>query len=96
MSFGIIHRFKGGTREQYENTVKVVHPDEGKRLPEGQTLHIAGQTADGWVVVAVHDSKASWEHFRDTTLMPNMAQIKNGMPGPPEEIEFEVHKVQTD
>jgi hypothetical protein len=95
MSFGIVHRFAGGTQEQYENTIKVVHPDGGKWLPEGQTLHVAGLSDDGWVVVAVRHSQASWEHFRDTTLMPGLAKVQNGLPGPPEEIAFEVRKFQT-
>lgn len=95
MSFGIIHRFAGGTQEQYVNTLKVVHPDGGKRLPEGQTIHIAGTTDDGFIIVAVHDSKASWERFRDTILGPGMAKVENGLPGPPVELEFEVQNVQT-
>jgi hypothetical protein len=95
MSFGIMHRFPGGTQEQYENTVKVVHPDGGKKLPEGQTVHIAGATSDGWLIVAVHDSKASWEHFRDEILGPGLAQVENGLAGPPQETEFEVSTVQT-
>ncbi len=95
MSYGIIHRFPGGTQEQYENTIKVVHPDGGKGLPDGQTLHLAGSTGDGWIVVAVHDSKAGWERFRDTTLVPGLAKVSNGLPGPPEETSFEVVKVQT-
>jgi len=41
--------------------------------------------------VAVHDSKESWEQFRDTTLMPRMqAGIDGGFAGPPEETGFEV------
>jgi hypothetical protein len=44
---GIILRFRGGTHEQYENAVKVVHPDGGKALPEGQLLHLAGPAEDG-------------------------------------------------
>ena len=95
MSFGIIHRFAGGTQEQYENTIKIVHPDQGKKLPEGQTLHVAGPTNDGWLVMAIHDSQETWEHFRDTTLVPGLAQIDDGLPGPPEEIPFEVYKFQT-
>jgi hypothetical protein len=95
MSFGIIHRFAGGTREQYENTIKVVHPDGGKKLPEGQTLHVAGPTDDGWLVMAVHDSQATWESFRDTILVPGLAKVDNGLPGPPEEVSFEVYKLQT-
>lgn len=45
-TFGIIHRFKGATVAQYENAVKVVHPDGGKGLPPGQTYHAAGPTDD--------------------------------------------------
>jgi hypothetical protein len=95
MSFGIIHRFAGGTQEQYENSIKAVHPDGGKKLPKGQTLHVAGPTSDGWVIVAVHDSQATWEDFRDNILGPGLAQVDNGLPGPPDETSFEVYKVQT-
>jgi hypothetical protein len=94
MSFGIIHRFPGGTKEQYDNGIKVVHPNGGRDLPAGQTLHVAGATAEGWVIIAVHDSQASWETFRDSVLMPGLASVENGLP-PPEETTFEVDKVQT-
>lgn len=94
-AFGIIHRFSGGTREQYENSLKAVHPDGGKMLPPGQTLHVAGATEDGWIIVAVHDSKESWERFRDDTLVPGLPQVENGLQGPPEETTFEVNRVQT-
>jgi hypothetical protein len=90
-TFGIIHRFKGATTEQYENTVKVVHPDGGKGLPPGQTRHVAGPTEDGFVVVAFWDSEASWVQFRDETLLPGLAKIENGLAGPPEETSFKVH-----
>lgn len=94
-TFGIIHRFRAGTREQYENALKIVHPDGGKALPEGQLLHLAGPTEDGWLVIAVHDSRESWERFRDETLLPGLASVENGLPGPPEETTFEVQKFQT-
>jgi len=93
--FGIIHRFAGGTREQYENAIKAVHPNGGKGLPAGQTLHVAGPTADGWVIVAVHDSAESWERFRDDVLVPGLAGVENGLVGPTDETTFEVHRVQT-
>lgn len=94
-TFGIIHRFPGGTREQYENALKVVHPDDGKALPEGQLLHLAGPTDDGWLIVAVHDSQASWERFRDNTLLPGLASVEEGLPGPPDEMTFEVQTFHT-
>ena len=41
--------------------------------------------------MAVHDSKESWERFRDQTLMPRMqAGIEGGFASPPEETEIDV------
>lgn len=94
-TFGIIHRFRGGTREQYENTLKVVHPNNGEALPDSQLLHLAGPTQDGWLVMAVHDSRESWERFRDGTLVPGLASVENGLPARPEETTFELYKFQT-
>jgi sarcosine oxidase gamma subunit len=94
-TFGIVHRFPGGTREQYEKVLEVVHPDGGKALPEGQLLHLAGSTPDGWLVMAVHESRESWERFRDDTLMPGLAGVDDGLPGPPEEMTFDVQVFQT-
>lgn len=94
MAFGIVHRFPGGTKEQYEAALAVVHPSDGS-LPEGQRYHIAGATDDGWIVIALHDSRRSWERFRDETLMPGLEQLGDqGFSGPPDEITFETHKVQ--
>ena len=45
--------------------------------------------------MAVHASKASWEPFRDSNLMPQMKQgIAGGCNGPPQETPFEVHNLQ--
>jgi hypothetical protein len=94
MAFGIIHRFPGGTKEQYEASVAVLHPSDGS-LPDGQIFHAAGATTDGWAVIAVHESKASWESFRDGTLIPLMQKgIEGGLAGPPQETEIELSTVQ--
>ena len=90
MAYGIVHQFAGGTKEQYEAAVAAVHPSDGS-LPEGQVSHVAGPSADGWTIVAIHDSKESWEKFRDGTLMPRFeAGIDGGFAAPPEETTFEV------
>jgi len=92
MAFAIIHFFPGGTQKQYEATVKVAH---GGKLPEGQTFHAAGASPGGWTIFAIHDSKASWEKFRDTTLVPAMqAGIEGGFEGPPEETEIDLFSVE--
>jgi hypothetical protein len=94
MSYGIIHHFPGGTKEQYEASLAAVHPSRDT-LPEGQTFHMAGPVDGGWTIVAVHESRASWEKFRDEILMPAMqAGIDGGFANPPEETTFEVHNLQ--
>ncbi len=45
--------------------------------------------------MAVHDSKESWERFRDDVLMPRMQQgIKGGFTTQPQETTFDVHNLQ--
>jgi hypothetical protein len=88
MAYVIVNDFDGGTRAQYDATIKVVHPPDG--LPTGQTQHYAGPSATGWVVIAVWDSKGAWEHFLDETLLPGLQGLDGaGLPGPPGITEFE-------
>lgn len=90
MAYGVIHFFKGGTEAQYMASVGAVHPTDGS-LPAGQVAHVAGPSAGGWTIFAMHDSKETWESFRDSTLMPRMQQgIPGGFTEPPQETVFEV------
>jgi hypothetical protein len=94
MAYGIVHHFPGGTKEQYEASLAAVHPSRDS-LPKGQIFHAAGAAAGGWTIVAVHDSKESWERFRDGILMPRIQQgIKGGFTTPPQETVFEVHNLK--
>jgi hypothetical protein len=93
MAYALVHHFPGGTKEQYEASIAAVHPGKG-RLPEGQIFHAAGPAPGGWTIMAVHESKASWERFRDGTLTPKMQQgIKGGFTTPPQETAIEVYKL---
>ena len=95
MAYGIIHRFAGGTEDQYRASLAAVHPSDGS-LPEGQVFHAAGPSDDGWVIVAIHESKNSWENFRDGTLMPRLqAGVEGGFQVPPQESGFEVSNQQS-
>jgi hypothetical protein len=95
MTYTIVHHFPGGTKEQYDATVAALHPGKDT-LPKGQIFHAAGAWAGGWSVVAVHDSKESWEQFRDGTLMPRMKQgIKGGFATPPQEMSFDAYTVKS-
>ena len=95
MAYGIVHRFAGGTEDQYRASLAAVHPSDGS-LPEGQVFHVAGPSDDGWVIVAIHESKNSWENFRDGTLMPRLqAGVEGGFQVPPQESGFEVSNQQS-
>ena len=94
MAYGIVHHFPGGTKEQYEATLAAVHPSRD-RLPDGQIFHAAGASPGGWTIVAIHESKESWERFRDSTLMPRLQQgVSGGFTTPPQETAIEVHNLQ--
>jgi hypothetical protein len=91
MAYGIVHHFPDGTKEQYEASLAAVHPGP-EQLPEGQVMHFAGPGSDGgWTIVAFHNSKESWERFRDGILMPTLGRgIEGGFTSTPQELTFEV------
>jgi hypothetical protein len=90
MAYGVVHFFKGATKDQYDASIAAVHPADGG-LPAGQLFHAAGPSDGGWSIIAVHDSQASWEDFRDSVLIPRMQQgIEGGFTAPPEETGFEI------
>jgi hypothetical protein len=94
MAYGIVHHFPGGTMEQYEASIAALHPGRNT-LPEGQIFHAAGASDGGWTVVAIHDSRESWERFRDDILMPRMQQgIMGGFTTPPQETAISIHNLQ--
>jgi hypothetical protein len=94
MAYGIIHFFAGGTKAQYEASIGAVHPSRDK-LPKGQIFHAAGPSEGGYTIVAIHDSKASWESFRDNILGPKLAAgVPGGFTAPPVETAFEVDNQQ--
>jgi hypothetical protein len=93
MAYGVVHFFPEGTKENYEASLAAVHPSDGS-LPEGQIFHAAGSSSGGWTIMAVHDSKESWERFRNEVLVPTMQKgIEGGFSTPPQETEIDLYKV---
>ena len=89
MGYAVVHQFAGGTKSQYEASVAAVHPPGG--VPDGQIFHAAGPSAEGWTIIAIHETQDSWERFRDDVLVPRMAQgIDGGFTAMPQESTFEV------
>lgn len=92
-AYAIVHFFPGGTREQYEASIAAVHPGEGL-LPAGQIFHAAGSSPGGWTIMAVHESQASWESFRDGILLPRLREgVRGGFATMPEETVVDVYKL---
>lgn len=84
MAFGVIHRFSGGTKEQFDATLEKVHP--GEQLADGQLMLAAGADGGDYVIVATFESQQAWEDFRDGTLMPILQEgVPDGFSGPPQE-----------
>ena len=78
-------------RRSIHAALAAVHPS-GVGLPKGQTFHAAGPSAGGWTVMVVHDSKESWERFRDDILMPKLQEgVEGGFTTPPQEQAFEIY-----
>jgi hypothetical protein len=93
MAYGVVHFFPGATREQYDASIAAVHPADGS-LPQGQTFHAAGASEGGWTIMAVQDSRESWEQFRDSVLIPRMQQgIDCEFQTPPEETGIELYSI---
>jgi len=89
-----VHYFADATKEQYEASIAAVHPARGV-LPKGQIVHAAGPSSGGWTIVAIHESKESWEQFRDGILRPTMGKgIEGGFSSSPQETAFDVHNLQ--
>ena len=93
MAYAIRHHFPNGTKEQYEASLSAVHGGLGADdLPDGQIFHCGGSEDGGWTIFAVHESKESWERFRDNVLRPTLqAGIAGGFEGPPMEDGYELH-----
>ena len=87
MAYLTTNFFEGGTADQYRVVLGAAHPNGV--LPTGQKYHFSGPTEGGWLVVAVWDSKESYDHFMSETLMPALSQVSGGFTGIPQRRDVE-------
>jgi hypothetical protein len=78
MNYGITHYFPGGTKENYDAVMAAMNTVRGRAIPEGQIFHAAGPAPGGWMIVAIHDSRQSWDLFWADVALP---AFKKGIPG---------------
>jgi hypothetical protein len=91
--YGIIHFFPEGTKAQYEAIMIAMNGKLGV-IPQGQIFHAAGPAAGGWQIVAVQESKQSWDRFMSDIFVPLVTKgIPGGFTSPPSETTFDVSHV---
>ena len=89
MTHVISHFFPGGTAAQYEAVMRAMNGDLG-RIPDGQLAHVAGPVPGGFQVIAIQDSRESWDRFVAEVFAPAMGRgIAGGFTVPPDALEFE-------
>lgn len=94
MNYGITHYFPGGTKENYEAVMTAMNQAHGVVLPKGQIFHAAGPAAGGWMIVAIHDAKESWDRFLADIFFPAVQKgIPGGFTSPPTETTFNVESL---
>jgi hypothetical protein len=86
VSYLQVHFWPGGTEEQYQAMIKVLHP-EG--LPKGQRAPISGPTEGGYLISVLWDSKEQSDAFMANSLVPALP-VDGGFTGTPEEHAAEV------
>ena len=75
---------RSSTRQPWRRCTPV-----GIGYQDGQIFHAAGASANGWTIVAIHESQESWERFRDGILMPRLQQgVSGGFTTQPQETAF--------
>lgn len=92
MATGLRLKFAGGTHEQYDTVHGHMGIDENP--PEGLLFHAAGPIEDGWGVIDFWESRAHFDRFQESRLVPAIQELGDrGMPAPPDVKEFPVHHI---
>jgi len=95
VAVGMLMTGDGVTRDLYVQLTEKIFgsfPMPPDRAPEGLILHTAGETADGFYVYDIWESKKAFERFADKQLKPAAREIGGGAGG---KLEPEFNEVET-
>jgi hypothetical protein len=94
MAIGLRIKFAGGTQEQYVAVHD--HLDFENNLPRGLIFHSSGPVDGGWGVLDFWHSRAQFDEFAQSRLMPAVQELGDrAFPAPPDIKEFPVHNYTT-
>ncbi len=92
MAIGLSIRFAGGTAQQYDAMNAEMRVEEDR--PDGLIFHAAGAIKDGWGILDFWESRAQFDTFLGSRIMPAISALGEGAPpAPPEIKEFPVHNM---
>ena len=74
MPWAVVHYFPGGPKDLGNRGGA---PEPG-RPGAGQICHAAGRSAGGWTIMAVHDSKESWDGSAIKFRSPDCSKASKG------------------
>ena len=92
MTVGLRVKFAGGTQAQYD----AIHDkmDVENNPPEGLIFHSAGPIEDGWGVIDFWESRAAFDRFAQSRLMPATQELGGQtFESPPDIKEFTVYHI---
>jgi hypothetical protein len=85
MAYGIIASVPAPI-DMYRAVNAQVTEQVGDAPPDGLLAHIARETADGFQVIEVWESKQQCEHFENTVLAPIIDRVSGGQAPPRAEV----------
>jgi hypothetical protein len=88
MALAVETEYRGGTTEQYDETIKAMGLTAGGRHP-GALFHWVTKTDSGIRVTDVWESREEWERFLHEQVIP--VGTSAGLPAPEESRYFDVH-----
>ena len=94
MAWVLIQKAQEASWADYERVSQALGGDENP--PEGLIVHAAGEENGRWRSVAVWESQAAYERFRDERLMPAVRQAMGDdavNAGPPPQESFEAKHI---
>ena len=93
MAVGMLLAGEGFTRDAYVQLTEKMfgnYPMRPDQAPEGVLLHTAGQSAMGWYVCDVWESKEHFQRFAEQQIGPAMHELTGGQADGPQPQFFEI------
>ena len=86
MAVGMLLAGEGVTKDAYAALTEKMfgnYPMREDQAPEGLIVHTAGETAEGWYIYDIWESREAFQRFNDGQLGAAVRQVFGDQPPPP-------------